>query len=349
LSERRRAFLQYDFPAYSKGEIQVGPRSANRREIGHSALAEKAILPTLPPASKFPYAIRMTSEVTSSNGSSSMASVCGVTLSLLDAGVPVSAPAAGVSVGLVKDASKNSHQLLLDITGTEDHYGLMDFKVAGTAEKVTAMQLDVKEPVSFSIVTDALDLAKKGRVAILDEMKAQSKISSKGAISNLLHRPELKSSAPRSSVVTFDPARKKDLLGPGGVVIRQMEDRFNVSLDLTQEGQCLLFGDDKEMVRKAKAAVMDLVSDVEVGVAYQGTIVEIRDFGVIIELLRNKEALLHVSELAGKEKIRGHPKGTLGLLNERFVAGQKVDVVCTAVDPVQGIISVRPASKKEAF
>ena len=149
--------------------------------------------------------------------------------------------------------------------------------------------------------------------------------------------------------MTFDPARKKDLLGPGGVVIRQMEDRFNVSLDLTQEGQCLLFGDDPEMVRKAKAAVMDLVSDVEVGVTYEGTIIEIRDFGVIIELLRNKEGLCHVSEFAKKEKIRRHPKGTLGLLNERFAIGQNIDVVCTAVDPVQGIIRLRPAAKEESF
>lgn len=154
LKERRRAFLQYDFPAYSKGGTEFGSSSSNRREIGHSALAKKSILPTLPSAKEFPYAIRMTSEVTSSNGSSSMASVCGVTLSLLDAGVPITAPAAGVSVGLVQDTNRNSYQLLLDITGTEDHFGLMDFKVAGTSEKVTAMQLDVKRPLSLSIVTD---------------------------------------------------------------------------------------------------------------------------------------------------------------------------------------------------
>jgi len=349
LKERRRAFLQYDFPAYCNGEIQTGPSSASRREIGHGALAEKAILPILPSANQFPYAIRMTSEVTSSNGSSSMASVCGVVLSLLDAGVPVLAPVAGVSVGLVQDSTNTTHKLLLDISGTEDHYGLMDFKVAGTAEEVTAMQLDVKQPISLPIVTDALNLAKEGRNVILEEMKAQSHRSSDGAISNLSPRPELKPAAPRSSVVKFDPARKKDLLGPGGVVIRQMEDRFNVSLDLTQEGQCLLFGDDNGMVRKAKAAVMDLVSDVEVGETYEGTIIEIRDFGVIIELLRNKEGLCHVSELAGKEEIRSHRGGTKGLVMDRFRIGQQVDVVCTAVDPVQGTIRLRPASKKEAF
>eukprot|EP00536_Pseudo-nitzschia_multiseries_P003342 jgi/Psemu1/252552/estExt_Genewise1Plus.C_510053 len=349
LKERRRAFLQYDFPAYCTGFIPTGPASASRREIGHGALAEKAILPILPPANEFPYAIRMTSEVTSSNGSSSMASVCGVMLSLLDAGVPIMAPVAGVSVGLVKDSTNEKHKLLLDISGTEDHYGLMDFKVAGTAEEVTALQLDVKQPISLSIVADALQLAKEGRKAILEEMKIQTFSSSDGAIIDLSPRPELKSSAPRSSVVKFDPARKKDLLGPGGVVIRQMEHRFNVSLDLTQEGQCLLFGDDNEMVRKAKAAVMDLVSDVEVGETYEGTIIEIRDFGVIIELLRNKEGLCHVSELADREEIRKHPGGTKGLVTNRFSIGQKVDVVCTAVDPVQGTIRLRPASKKEAF
>lgn len=186
-------------------------------------------------------------------------------------------------------------------------------------------------------------------IAILNEMKDQSEISSKGEVSNLLQRSELKPSAPRNSVVLFDPARKKDLLGPGGVVIRQMEYHFNVSLDLTQEGKCLLFGNDREMVRKAKAAIMDLVSDVEVGITYEGTIIEIRDFGVIVELLRNKEGLCHVSEFAVKEKIRSHPNGTLGLLNELFVTGQKIDVVCIAVDPVQGTIRLRPASNKEGF
>ncbi|OEU09504.1 hypothetical protein FRACYDRAFT_194953 [Fragilariopsis cylindrus CCMP1102] len=344
-NDRRRAFLQYDFPAYCKGEVQTGPGNTSRREIGHGALAEKSILPVLPSASEFPYAIRMTSEVTSSNGSSSMASVCGVTLSLLDAGVPITAPVAGVSVGLVQDKHNNSHHLLLDITGTEDHFGVIDFKVAGTREKVTAFQLDVKEALSFSVIADALNLAKVGRNAIIEEMKAQCNTSSKGDISDLSPRPEPKATAPRCSVVRFDPARKKDLLGPGGVVIRQMEDRFNVSLDLTQEGQ---FGDDREMVRKAKAAVMDLVSDVEVGLTYEGTIIEIRDFGIIIELLRNKEGLCHVSELAKKEKIKKHPEGTLGLVNDLFKVGQTIDVVCTAVDPVQGTIRLRPASKKES-
>ena len=345
LKERSRAFLQYDFPAYSTGEVGSAG-GGNRREIGHGALAEKAILQVLPPASEFPYTIRMTSEVTSSNGSSSMASVCGATLALLDAGVPVVAPVAGVSVGLVRDeGDRKSHQLLLDITGTEDHYGSMDFKIAGTDSKLTAFQLDVDKPLPISIVSEALELARNARVVMLKEMESQSSISSSGVLSNLLPRSELKASAPLVEVVRFDPLRKKDLLGPGGVVIRQMEDRFNVSLDLTQEGQCLLFGDDQEMVKKAKVAVMDLVADVEVGGIYEGTVIELRDFGAIIELLRNKEGLCHVSEMALRDEIRAHPQGTVGLINSILHVGQKIEVECMAVDPVQGNIRLRPATK----
>lgn len=350
LKERQRAFLQYDFPAYSKGEVQTGSgRGANRREIGHGALAEKAILPVLPSPNDFPYAIRITSEVTGSNGSSSMASVCGATLALLDAGVPIVAPVVGLSVGLAKRRGDDDrYQLLLDITGTEDHYGAMDFKIAGTSEKVTAVHFDVHEPLPHSIVFEALGLAKEARGVLLDEMDTQAARSSGSIITNLSPRAELKHSAPRVEVVRFDPMRKKDLLGPGGAVIRQMEDRFNVSLDLTQEGQCLLFGEDKEMVRKARAAVMDLVSDVEVGEVYEGTVIEIRDFGIIIELLRNKEGLCHVSEMARRDEIRGHPNGTIGLLNSLVQIGQKIDVECTAVDPVMGTIRVRPVATLNA-
>ena len=251
----------------------------------------------------------------------------------------------GISVGLADDGTQQ--RLLLDLTGTEDHYGHMDFKIAGTANKLTAFQLDVKQPLSLAMVSKALDLAREGRKEMLKEMSIQSETSSGGELANLRPRSGLKPSAPRVEVVNFDPVRKRDLLGPGGVVIRQLEDRFNVSLDLTQEGQCLLFGDDREMVKRAKAAVMDLVSDVEVGTTYQGTVIEIRDFGAIIELLRNKEGLCHISELADRDQIRNHPSGNLGLVNELLEVGQKIDVVCTAVDAVQGTIRVRPASKDQ--
>jgi polyribonucleotide nucleotidyltransferase len=262
---------------------------------------------------------------------------------------PIKAPAAGVSVGLALDETdEESYGLLLDITGTEDHFGLMDFKIAGTENAVTALQLDVKQPLSLTIVAKALELANSGRRAILKEMEVQTRASTNGVISNLLARPNFKDSAPRVEVVRFDPMRKRDLLGPGGVVIRQMEDRFNVSLDLTQEGQCLLFGEDQETVKAAKAAVMDLVADVVVGGVYEGTVIEIRDFGAIIELLRNKEGLCHVSELADIDEIKSHPNGTMGLVNDMLYVGQLLEVRCTAVDPVQGTIRLQPASKRQA-
>lgn len=219
LNERRRAFLQYDFPSYSKGEVDsASARRSNRREVGHGALAEKAVYPVLPSPSDFPYAIRMTSEVTSSNGSSSMASVCGATLALLDAGVPIVSPVAGVSIGLARHTDDEpSYQLLVDITGTEDHYGLMDFKIAGTTDAVTALQLDVKEPLPFSIISDALSTARDARSVILTEMATQSAETSMGAVRELSPRSDVKPSAPRVEIVRFDPNRKKDLLGPGGV------------------------------------------------------------------------------------------------------------------------------------
>lgn len=333
LAEFKRAYLQYDFPAYSTGNVSMGSVAHNRRSIGHGALAEKAILPVLPPAHEFPYAMRMTSEVTDSNGSSSMASVCGVYLALLDAGVPVRSPVAGVSVGLARK-NDTAYRLLLDITGTEDYYGSMDFKIAGTKEGVTALQLDVKSPLAHAAILQALELAKQGRCAVIDEMQAQSG----PIISKLLPRPELKESAPRVEVVRFDPQRKRDLIGPSGVILRQMEDRYGVDLDLTQEGQCLIFGLNRDMVKKAKATVLDLVADVEEGQVYTGTVIEVKDFGAIVELLRNKEGLLHASELADDEDARSHPEGLSGFVRQFLRVGQEIEVLCTGVDPVQGSI-----------
>ena len=344
LADVQRAFLQYDFPAYSTRTVPVGSMARNRRAIGHGALAERAILPILPWANEFPYAIRMTSEVTDSNGSSSMASVCGVTMALLDAGVPLKEPVVGVSVGLATNPERNTgestrtHCLLLDITGTEDHYGAMDFKIAGTRDAVTAFQLDVKEPLPVSVLVEALKLAQSGRRAILDEMEKQ--VATSSSLGGLRARPEPKPSAPRVEIVRFDPQRKRDLIGPGGIVLRQMEDRYGVSLDLTQEGQCLLFGADREMVSRAKATVMDLVADVVEGEAYLGTVIEVHDFGVIVELLRNKEGILHISEMIAGEDAHKHPQGLLGFVRNSFRVGQEVDVLCIGVDLLQGAVKL---------
>ena len=285
-----------------------------------------------------------------------MASVCGATLALLDAGVPITSPVAGVSVGLAMreksaiaggdgDDEKKSdgddekkYSLLLDITGTEDHYGEMDFKIAGTRFGVTAAQLDVKQPLPIPILLEALFLAKRGRQAILKRLKY---LTADSVVSDLKCRPEPKPSAPRVEVVRFDPARKRDLVGPGGVVLRQLEDRYGVSLDLTQEGQCLLFGSNREMVKKAKLTVMDLVADVVEGEVYTGTVIETKDFGAVLELLRNKEGLLHVSEMGSEDdNPRTHPEGTTGFVRQHVRVGQKIDVLCIGVDPVQGSVKL---------
>mmetsp|Transcript_30623 Transcript_30623/g.64788 ORF Transcript_30623/g.64788 Transcript_30623/m.64788 type:complete len:1530 (+) Transcript_30623:69-4658(+) len=334
LSEVKRAFLHYDFPDFSTGVVRsrVGA-SANRRAIGHGNLAEKAILPALPHLNDFPYTIRLTSEVTSSNGSSSMASACGSTLALLDAGVPLVSPVAGVSVGL----APSSDELLLDITGTEDHYGDMDFKICGTYGGITAMQLDVKRPLELDTVTNALDLAKEGRQAILNAMENECK----NTLPGLQPRISMKSTAPRVEIVRFDPNRKRDLIGPGGAVLRQLEDRFRITLDLSQDGQCLIFG-PLSSVSKAKTVIMDLVSDVEEGGVYEGTVIEIKDFGAVIELLRNKEGLLHVSEIV--DTADRHPGGNIGLVKDHLKVGDKIEVLCTKIDHVQG--SIRLSRKK---
>jgi len=342
LDEKKSIFLHYDFPAFCKGEVPKSPNAANRRAIGHGRLAEKAILPAMPPPQAFPYAVRLTCEVTGSNGSSSMASVCGATLALLDAGVPMLAPVSAVSIGLASDSESGEFGLLLDITGTEDHYGDMDFKVAGTGTGVTAFQLDVKKPLSIEVFESALVLAKEGRQVILLEMEALARTSSCGILSNLMPRSVLKDSAPRVEVVRFDPLRKRDLIGPGGTVLRQLEERYGVSLDLTQEGQCLLFGANPEMVKEAKASVMDLVADVEEGGVYVCTVIEIKDFGAILEALRNKEGLLHVSEIS--DETQENPDGNYGLVHDYLKVGQKIEVLCTGVDPVQN--SIRFSRKK---
>lgn len=375
--ELQRGFLHYDFPPFSTGETGSNKSMGlNRREIGHGALAERAILCVLPPISLFPYSIRITSEVTSSNGSSSMATTCGVTLALLDAGVRLLAPIAGISVGLVVrddiDSSllkdENSYSILVDITGTEDHYGEMDLKTAGTHHGITAMQLDVKYRggIPISIISKALTKAKVGRLQILEDMAD----STKGGLPGLYPRIGLKPTAPRVEIIKFDPIRKRDLIGPGGAVLRQLEECFDVSLvrflfstmtlqllkpsnqilvssiqkDLSQDGKCLLHGTNSEMVGRAKSVVMDLVADVEEGGVYEGIVIEVKDFGAVVELLRNKEGLLHVSEMTDSEKLRNHPDGNLGIVKSIVKLGDRIRVKCIGVDPIQGSIKL---SKKQ--
>jgi polyribonucleotide nucleotidyltransferase len=213
----------------------------------------------------------------------------------------------------------------------------MDFKVAGTRKGVTAIQLDVKEPLPINILIEALNLAKEGRIAIIDEMDKQCMRS----FSGVLGRSEPKPLAPRVEVVRFDPQRKRDLVGPGGIVLRQLEDRYGVALDLTQEGQCLLFGANRDMVQNAKQTVMDLVAEVVEGETYVGTVIEIKDFGAIIELLRNKEGILHVSEIStDPDEARRNPEGLTGFVRQQLKLGQKIELLCIGVDPVQGTVKL---------
>lgn len=213
----------------------------------------------------------------------------------------------------------------------------MDFKIAGTLKGVTAVQLDVKQPLPIEVLIKALHLAKSGREAMLKLMQDQTF----DAFGGFYCRPELKQSAPRVEVVRFNPLRKRDLVGPGGIVLRQLEDRYGVSIDLTQEGQCLLFGPNRQMVEKAKWTVMDLVADLVEGEVYTGTVIEIKDFGAIIELLRNKEGLLHISELStDDDEARRHPGGNAGFVTHHLKIGQKIEVLCIGVDPVQGSVKL---------
>jgi polyribonucleotide nucleotidyltransferase len=213
----------------------------------------------------------------------------------------------------------------------------MDFKIAGTRKGVTAIQLDVKEPLPISILIEALNLAKEGRVAIIEEMDKQCIQTFGGE----LGRQEPKQLAPRVEVVRFDPQRKRDLVGPGGIVLRQLEDRYGVALDLTQEGQCLLFGANRDMVQNAKQTVMDLVAEVVEGETYIGTVIELKDFGAIIELLRNKEGILHVSEIStDPDEARRHPEGLTGYVRQQLKLGQKIELLCIGVDPIQGTVKL---------
>ncbi|KAL9180681.1 LOW QUALITY PROTEIN: hypothetical protein ACHAXT_011134 [Thalassiosira profunda] len=330
LSEVKRAFLHYDFPDFSTGVVKSrAGASANRRAIGHGNLAEKAVLPALPHIDDFPYTIRLTSEVTSSNGSSSMASACGVSLALLDAGVPMIAPVAGVSVGL----APGSNELLLDITGTEDHYGDMDFKICGTHGGITAMQLDVKQPLPLENLLAALDLAKEGRRAILNAMENECRSTLPG-----LHpRPSLKSTAPRVEVIAFDPNRKRDLVGPGGAVLRQLEDRFDISLDLSQEGRCIIFGSPDER-RKGQASHHGSCVRRRSRRCLRGHSDRDKRISVLsLSCCETKKdcCMLLTDDAAGK-----HPGGNLGLVKSHLKVGDKIEVLCTKIDHVQGSIKL---------
>ena len=283
--EEKRFMLHYNFPPYSVGEARP-MRSPGRREIGHGALAEKAIEQVLPNSDDFPYAIRIVSEVLQSNGSTSMGTVCSATLALMDAGVPIKKPVAGISVGLISD--ENNYEVLLDIQGVEDHYGDMDFKVAGTEDGITAIQLDIKlNFISLEIVKSTLDIAKNGRLHILD------------TINSIIDKPreELKPDAPRITKHQIDPDKIGLLIGPGGKTIKGISEESGAVIDINDDGIVSISSEDASALDIALNKVKELTREIKAGEIIKGKVVSIRDFGAFVQLTPSKDGLVHISEL----------------------------------------------------
>jgi polyribonucleotide nucleotidyltransferase len=285
--ETKRYMHHYNFPPFSTGEVKRS-LTPGRREIGHGALAERALVPVIPSETEFPYTIRLVSEVLSSNGSTSMASVCGSTLSLMDAGVPIKAPVAGVAMGLMT-ADDGRYVVLTDIEGQEDFFGDMDFKVAGTAEGVTALQLDLKiKKISPEIMEKALSQARVARMHVLEKMKETISAS----------RPELSKYAPRLTKITIDPEKIRNVIGSGGRTIRSIMSETKTTIDVENDGTVLIGSPNEEATQKAIRIIEELTRDVEVGGIYNGRVTRVVNFGAFVEILPGKEGLVHLSELA---------------------------------------------------
>ena len=290
--ERREHFmLHYNFPPFCVGEIgRVG--SPKRREIGHGRLAKRGVLAVMPGIEAFPYSVRVVSEITESNGSSSMASVCGTSLSLMDAGVPIKAPVAGVAMGLIKEGDKFA--VLTDIMGDEDHLGDMDFKVAGTAEGINALQMDIKiEGITKEIMETALAQAKVGRLHILGEM---SKVIT-------VHRAEMSEHAPRIIEIKIHPEKIRDVIGKGGSVIRAITEETGATIDITDDGIVKIFSVEKAAGEEAKRRIRLITADVEVGKVYEGKVARIMDFGAFVTILPGRDGLVHISQIC-EERVQ---------------------------------------------
>ena len=283
---KKRFMLHYNFPPFSVGEVSF-LRGAGRREIGHGALAERAISTVLPTEDKWPYAMRVVSDILESNGSSSMATVCGASLSLMDAGVPLKAPVAGVAMGLVKEGEQ--YAILTDIAGAEDHYGDMDFKVAGTRDGITALQMDIKVMgITPQIMREALAQAQRGRMFILDKMLE--------AIGT--HREKVSAYAPRIYTLQIPVDKIRDVIGPGGKMIRSIIEQTGVKIDVEDTGKVNVASNDEASANKALQIIRDLTATAEVGKTYLGTVSRLADFGAFVEIIPGTDGLLHISEVA---------------------------------------------------
>jgi len=282
----KRFMLHYNFPPFSVGEVGF-MRGPGRREIGHGALAERSISAVIPDEKEFPYTLRVVSDILESNGSSSMATVCGATLALMDAGVKITDPVAGIAMGLVLEGK--DYAILTDIAGAEDHYGDMDFKVAGSAKGITGLQMDIKVPnVTTAIMKEALEQARRARLSILDKMTA--------AIAT--PRSEMSQYAPRIYTLTIPTDKIRDLIGPGGKMIRSIVDETGVKIDVEDDGTVKIFASDGDSANKAIQRITDIAAVAEVGKTYLGKVVRIVDFGAFVEIFPGTDGLLHISEIS---------------------------------------------------
>jgi polyribonucleotide nucleotidyltransferase len=326
LEEERRYMHHYNFPPYSVGETGF-MRGPKRRDIGHGALAQRALEPMIPAVEEFPYTIRLVSETLESNGSSSMGSVCGSTLALMDAGVPIKAPVSGIAMGLVKEGG--DYTILTDIQGAEDHLGDMDFKVAGTREGITALQMDIKiTGVTQEILRSALEQAKRAREFILDKMLE--------AIPE--PRQELAGHAPRISSVQIDPEKIGMVIGKGGETIRALESDYDVQIDIEEDGNVLIYATEGDKADAAINAIKGLTKEPEVGDEYTGKVVKTTQFGAFVELTKGTDGLLHVSNVG---------PGRVGHIEDVMTRGDVVDVKVQEVDKERGRIGLKLIAKHE--
>jgi polyribonucleotide nucleotidyltransferase len=327
LETTKRYFHHYNFPPFSVGEAGF-MRGPKRRDIGHGALAERALVPMIPSQEDFPYTIRVVSDIFESNGSSSMASVCGSTLSLMDAGVPIKAPVAGIAMGLIKEG--DDYIILTDIAGVEDHLGDMDFKVAGTKDGITALQMDIKiTGVTFEIMRDALAQAKVAREFILGEMNKVIEAP----------RNELSKYAPGISSVKIDPEKIGLLIGKGGETIRALQEEFESQIDVNDEGQVLVYASNRELGDALVARISSMTKEVEVGDEFTGKVVKTTTFGAFIELAKGTDGLLHISNVA--------PGRRIDTVEEVINKGDELAVKVVEVDRERGRIGLRLAEDPE--
>lgn len=311
LTETKRFMHHYNFPPFSVGEARP-LRAPGRREIGHGALGERALSKVIPNETEFPYTIRLVSEVLESNGSTSQASICASTLAMMDAGVPIKAPVAGVAMGLIKDGEHVS--ILTDIQGMEDHLGDMDFKVAGTAEGVTAIQMDIKiDGIDRKILQEALEQAKEGRMFILGKMME--------AISK--PRESLSQYAPKIIIMQINPDKIRDVIGAGGKIINKIIEETGVKIDIEQDGRVFIASSNNEMNQKARSIIEGIVREVVVGEIYVGTVKRIEKFGAFVEILPGKDGLVHISQLSTER---------VGKVEDVVAIGDTITVKVTEID-----------------